>query len=228
MRFESIEIAASDVAAQREFYAGTVGLPVLDEGTERFTVEAGRTRLTFVAGRGGGSYHVAFNVPENLIESAAAWLRERRVALFEHNGKEIVTQSPLWDAHSVYFRDPDGNVAEFIARHRLRDGVDEPFDAARHVRCVSELGLPVNDVAGVVTQLEREAKAVRYGNTMPEFVPLGDEEGLLIVVSRGRNWFPTKTPATSEPLEAEIGTGVERAIEITAGGARLRFRPSVK
>ena len=225
MHFDSITVAAREVAALRDFYGQTLGLAVIDEGAERFTVRAGASRLSFVAATDGASYHLAFNVPENAIERAAAWLTERVIPIFEHNGQEIVTQSPLWDAHSVYFPDPDGNVVEFIARHRLRDGVDEAFDPGQHVRCVSELGLPVDDVAAVVERLEREAALVRYGNTTPEFVPLGDERGLLIVVSRGRIWFPTKTPAMSEPLGVEGKTGVERAVELAAGRARLRFAP---
>ena len=225
MRFESITLAAGDLAAQREFYAGVLGLVMLDEIEGRFAVQAGATRLTFVAGGAEPSHHIAFNVPENLIEDAARWLSERRVPIFGHNGQQIVTQSPLWDAHSMYFRDPDGNVVEFIARHRLRDGVGEPFDPARHVRCVSELGVPVVGASELAERLQREARLPTYGNTQQTFIPLGGERGLLIVVERGRNWFPTTTPALSGPLEAKMRAGVERTTELMVDATRLRFVP---
>ena len=228
MRIESITLAVRDVAVQRVFYAETLGLTVLEDEIERFTVQAGATRLTFKDGesdQGGGSYHVAFNVPENLLEEASAWLRERGIPVLMHHGKEIVVQSPQWNAHSVYFRDPDGNVAEFIARRRLQDRADGSFAPAQHVRCVSELGLPVEDVAAVTGRLQREAALTTYGTSSPEFAPLGDEQGLLIVVARGRGWFPTTTRAHSEPLEALIEAPVERETEATVGTTRLRVLP---
>ena len=204
-RLRSIVLAVDDVAAQRTFYGVALGLPVSEEGSDGFTVTAGATCLVLRKGRGsGGSYHVAFNIPENLLDEAAEWLRARGIFICTHNGQEIVTQPPHWDARSVYFPDADGNVLELIARHRLGDRANGPFDPAHHVRCASEVGLPAEGAQAAAERLMRETGLQTYGIAQPAFLPLGDERGLLIVVERGRHWFPTTTPALSEPVEIQI------------------------
>src|ERR671934_159450 len=98
-------------------------------------------------------------------------------------------------ARAVYFRDPERNIVEFLARHEPR----------RHLT-LAEVGLPVADVADAVTAL-RKLGLEPYRAWGETFAPLGDADGLLIVVQVGRGWFPYDEPA---------GTG---AIHVTVAGA---------
>src|SRR5687768_15671945 len=125
-------------AAMKAFYGKTLELRILDEQADRFTVEAGETRLTFVDGAETADgrapfYHFAFNIPENKIVKALEWQQKRTplLPIPERNRAaglppEVVDYRH-WNAHSVFFLDPAGNVVEYIARHDLKNGDPHAF-----------------------------------------------------------------------------------------------------
>ena len=101
-----------------------------------------------------------------------------------------------WNAQSFYFRDLNGNLLEFICRYDLPNAASKEFTASS-LLYISEIGI----VTGNVHELMGDLKA-RYGigtfikqPPLENFAVLGTEEGLLIVVQKGRNWFPTQIPA---------------------------------
>ena len=96
-------------------------------------------------------------------------------------------------ARAVYFRDPEENVVELIAR-----------PAARPELSLAEVGLPVDDVPGAVETLTRDLGLAPYDEWSESFAPLGDDEGLLIVVRTGRGWFPVDVPAGAAAVEVTI------------------------
>jgi catechol-2,3-dioxygenase len=121
------------MAAMKAFYGKTLDLGIKDERADRFTVEAGETRITFtheaqtVDGR-APFYHLAFNIPENKIVPALEWQKVRTplLPIPERNRAaglppEVVDDSH-WNAHSIFFLDPAGKVLEYIARHDLKNG----------------------------------------------------------------------------------------------------------
>ena len=101
-----------------------------------------------------------------------------------------------WDgARAVYFRDPEGNVGELIARPDPRAELT-----------LAEVGLPVAEVPAAVAALA-ELGIEPYRPWGGDFAPLGTVDGLLIVVRRGRGWFPY-----------DVAAG-ESAVEVTVEGA---------
>lgn len=207
MRIERLTLHASDLGAQRTFYTELLGLPVEADQADSLTLRAGSTALRFVPGEVAGPYHFAFNVPEDRFGSARAWLEERVTLLPDETG-EAIFHSDNWNADMVYFRDADGNILEFIARHTLPAAPGSGFGVA-DVLGVSELGLPTPDVPATARDLQDRFDLPTYGETSPTFAPLGDEEGLLIVVPVGRGWFPVGEPARRVPfhLRARAGHG---------------------
>lgn len=203
MRFRELELKAQNLRQQRAFYVDLLGLPLLEETPTQLTLQAGATRLRFSAGRGSeGIYHIAFNIAENKLAEAKPWL-EARLQLLEHEGQNSFTAQASWNAEMVYFYDADGNIVEFIARHNLPTTSSDPF-GPESITSVSEIGYVVPDVEATVARLTRDLGLEPYGSTSSDFVPLGDAEGLLIVVSEGRHWFPTTTPASVLPLELTL------------------------
>jgi len=201
-----LRLLTADPEAQRRFYDRTLGLPAVREGTEQVAVQAGGTRLIFQQARpehGRPMYHFAFNIPENKLELARQWLHQRTPVIVK-DGREVF-HYPSWNAESVYFYDPAGNIVEFIARYNLANATPGPF-SQEEILYASEIGLVVDD-------LEREVAALRsrlglgvYRPGSPDLVPVGDEHRLLIVVQRGRKWFQT-TPATVYPTVAKLAGG---------------------
>jgi catechol-2,3-dioxygenase len=204
VRILALELATTALTRQREFYAGALGLELVEDAHGRAAFQAGASRLTFVAVPDDpGSHHFAFNVPENQIEEAADWLGER-APLVPGPGGERVLDFSGWNADAVYCLDPAGNVVELIARHSLPNASDVPFGPQALLE-VSEVGMPVDDVPDEVARIEGELGIPLWDGDRRGFTALGDDHGLFIVVPRGRAWFPTDRPATSRPLATSIG-----------------------
>jgi catechol-2,3-dioxygenase len=196
-RLLSMELlSGAPLSAIKAFYGKTLDLAILDERADRLTVEAGETKITFVAssetveGR-APFYHFAFNIPENKIVKALEWQKARTplLPIPERNRAagfppEVVDYSH-WNAHSIFFLDPAGNVVEYIARHDLKNGDNSPFSWA-DILYASEIGLVVDDVPAAVASLQPFAGITPYKGTSEQFTAMGDEYGLLLVMKRGR------------------------------------------
>lgn len=204
---EALTLHTRDLDAQWAFYAGVLGFPVETDDDAQLTLRVGSTLLRFIPGKTDGPYHFAFNVPEDRFAGARAWLEERVTLLADETG-ETTFHFDDWNADALYFRDADGNILEFIARHTLSAAPGNGFGVA-DVLGVSELGLPVTDVPEAVRALQDRFGLPIYGEASPTFTALCDEEGLLIVVPVGRGWFPTGEPARRLPfqLRAHGGSG---------------------
>ena len=196
-RILSLELlSGAPFGAMKAFYGKTLDLRIMDERDDRFTVEAGETRITFVSGAATGAarppfYHFAFNIPENKILKALEWQKARTplLAIPERNRApgyppEVVAYNH-WNAHSVFFLDPAGNVVEYIARHDLKNGDSGAFGWT-DILYASEIGLVVDDVAATAAKLTDVAAVAPYKGGDDRFAAMGDEYGLLLVMKRGR------------------------------------------
>ena len=142
-------------------------------------------------------HHFAFHVAE--LEPWRARLELSEEYDFSH-----------WDgAHAVYFRDPEQNIVELLARPQPRPELT-----------LAEVGLPVEDVAAAVEALA-ELGIEPYDEWGETFAPLGDSDGLLIVVRVGRGWFPVDVPAGSAPIVVTVETGVRGELALPGSGHRV-------
>jgi len=218
MRIDRLNLLTNDIAVQRTFYAEELPLPVLEASGTVLSLQAGRSQLTFRQAPDGwiGFYHFAFNIPEDQFVEAKQWLSKRVTLIKDNNGKDEFPSSKEWNAHSVYFYDPAGNILEFIARHDLDEHLDRPFDA-QNILSISEIGIVSEDVSGMVRSLQSQMEIRPYGGPASEtFAAVGDEYGLFIVVKQGRIWFPD---TGKQALPASLG------VEVTSDtGARYKLR----
>lgn len=193
MRITRITLPSVDVDACVAFYRDVMQLPV-----EGRLVRVGWTTLEIVpATADTGSVHLAFNVSPRRFEAAFSWLRERALLLRDPMDEERFRLGGAWRSDSVYFAGPHDAVLELIARDALadtfddayEDGVDGPFHGME-IACVSEVGLPTDDVPALVRDMVTRFGIAPFGESSDLFAPLGDHEGLLILVDRDRRWFP--------------------------------------
>jgi catechol-2,3-dioxygenase len=187
-------LTAAPLAKMKEFYRDSLGLRVLAERAGRLTIGAGETALTFEsadAGAGQPFYHFAFNIPENKIRAARDWQRERTpllpipARLRDRAYPDDVVDYRHWDAHSVFFFDPAGNVVEYIARHTLKNDAPGAF-SSKDILYASEIGLVVDDVPAAAAKLQEFAGLDQYRDGSAQFMAIGDERGLLLAMKRGR------------------------------------------
>lgn len=203
MKITCLELVTTNLQAQREFYSNVLELPVKLSST-KLEVQAGQTMLTFTQANSDfdGAYHFAFNIPENQLPAAIQWSTDRFPLLHDETGKEIF-ESKTWNSHSVYFKDPAGNVLEFIARHTMNNAVGGDFDN-RQILNVSEIGLPSEDVLGLANELCTKLNLSVYkGQTNENFTPVGDDNGLFILPIKDRIWMP-QSGVPARPLPVKI------------------------
>jgi hypothetical protein len=195
-RILRLELATTvALGAMRDFYQGLLRMRVVEDHPERLTVAAGETLLTFVladAAAGQPFYHFAFNIPENKAAAAWKWQKERTPLLpipqrlRDPDYPPDVVNYAHWNAHSVFFFDPAQNVVEYIARHDLQNGAPADFGPS-DILYASEIAFVTDDVPSLAKQITEVSGATRFRKGGDEnFMALGDDLGLLLVMKRGR------------------------------------------
>lgn len=206
MILEEVILNTHELKDLKTFYVQTLGLGLLKEDTHSFTVAVGETKLTFVLTDEQSKkpfYHFAVNINEDKFKLAKTYLSKRVTLLKNESQDEFEFTS--WNAHAVYFYDPAGNIVEFIARHNLKSkSISSSEFTNKDILCVSEVGLPVSDVAGTVSLLEADMNLPAWKGDRSTFQPIGDEDGLFIVVAIDRIWQPTSDKATIFPVSIKI------------------------
>ena len=160
-----------------------------------------------------GALHLAITIPTGTFDAAKAWIAGLTTVLGADDQDEF-EGPPNWNSRSVYFEGPDEQLLELIERRDL------PADAGENtvvpLVSISEVGVPVPDVLGAVEALRR-AGLEPYANPPGEsFAAVGDVDGLVILVSPDRRWFPTgdRSPS-SAPVVIDVGLGAP--LELTEG-----------
>lgn len=141
------------------------------------------------------SYHFAIDIPRNQLEKAAAWLSER-VDLLKFDGKTEVEHSN-WNATSLYFHDPQGNIVEVIARHNLENDREGLFSPESFLR-ISEIGWPC-----IFGMPDRDFELPVWSET-DDCQAFGSEEGSILVVKNAEPWTPTGERALAHPCVVMI------------------------
>jgi catechol 2,3-dioxygenase-like lactoylglutathione lyase family enzyme len=205
VHLREIRLASRRLEAQRALYAGAFGLPAADEG-RALAVGIGDARLVLEPGE-PSPQHFAIRIPSGAYADALGWLRERVELLTADDGSPAFA-FPDWNADSAYFADPDGNIVELIAHHDLPEPYAPPFGPAALLG-ICEAGMPVDDVGAFLDELERRAGARRWSGNRETFAAAGTKSGSLIVVQRGRVWYPTDAAAATRPplaIATDAGT----------------------
>ncbi|PFP28569.1 hypothetical protein COJ96_13770 [Bacillus sp. AFS073361] len=209
MKITNLDLDTSNFEEMKKFYLQVLELPLINQTRQNFSVHAGETVLTFHLSENNTKFHFAFNIPNNKIDEAMHWLSSK-VDLIKYED-EYVIHFESWNAHSLYFEDPAGNILEFIARHNLLNSTPGPF-TYKDILNISEIGLPFEDVLGAVDVLHSSFGLTTWRPPSPTFSTIGDENGLIIAVSKGRQWFMSDIIADYQPLKIAIETGKQHNI----------------
>lgn len=215
MEIRQVQLATRALDETAHFYE-RLGCPVVvDRDAAHVTV--GSTQLVFRVLDGMiGAHHLAFTIPTGSFAAAKSWIAGVATVLDADDSDEF-EGPPNWNSRSVYFEGPDRQLLELIERRDL-----SPAGAADPARLVSvsEVGLAVPDVLGAVDALRHHGVESYANPPAPDFAPVGDVHGLLILVSPGRKWFPTldRAPSTA-PVVVDVGLGTTVAL---AEGVLLR------
>lgn len=202
-----------------------LGCPI-DRADGVVEVVVGSTRLLFRELPGmTGALHLAITIPAGTFDLAAEWIAGIATVLVDADGRDAFEGPPNWNSRSVYFEGPDQQLLELIERRDLAASTSAapafaPASAAPAsavpLLSVSEVGIAVPDVLGAVETLRR-AGLEPYADPASEgFAAVGDVDGLVILVSPERRWFPTadRLPSTA-PVVLDVG--LDTPVELTPG-----------
>jgi len=208
MRINRVILETKNIEALASFYRTVLELPVIKKEGD-FTVVVGNSIIQFQQTRETQEplYHFAFTIPSNKIEEAREWLQQRVELIWIEDYKSVVADFAHWNAKSVYFFDAAGNILELIARLDLNNDRNEKFSSDQFLS-VSEIGL-------VFTEEEIEIKTNELLTQFqlsffsrqppsPNFKAIGNDEGLLIIVTENRNWYPTNKKSFICPIELQF------------------------
>ncbi|MFH6942879.1 VOC family protein [Flavobacterium sp. FlaQc-50] len=205
MKLEHLQIITNNVAATAAFYQDILELSIIEKSTESVTVQTGNSVLKFIEDPEFDSiYHFAFNIPENKLDEAIEWCKNK-VDIIPIEDEKVITNFENWNANAIYFYDNNGNLLEFIARHDLNNSQTAAFNS-KSILNISEIGIVHNNPLELGTELE-----TKYGlgfftknSNSAIFSAIGDDEGLLIIVKPNRNWYPTQTPSESNTTKVKV------------------------
>ncbi|MEZ5008445.1 MAG: hypothetical protein R2753_09895 [Chitinophagales bacterium] len=208
MEITSIQLLSSNIEQQKKFYSESLGFS-LKETKNGFSIQAGATKLSFELDLNGNNfYHFAFLVADNHFEDCLTYVKNKGISILpdKFTSEEIT----YWDnnsGRSFYFYDADKNIVEFITRPSLNYLSDQPWSINEIIK-INEIGTPVNAPLETSTYLLNnfpfsipQHNIDRFNDT---FCWYGSFEGTLLVVKKGREWYPTAHEAISSNLKLQI------------------------
>ena len=216
-------LTAAPLDEMRDYYCKTLGMTLARETESELEIRAGQTQITFAradSAAGAPFYHFAFNIPENKIKAAHDWQADRGpliptpIYMQDRNFPKTVRHFRNWNAHSVFFWDPAGNIVEYIGRHTLKNAAKGPFTPA-DIHYASEIAFIADDVPAMAESIEQHFGLPQYLQGSAAFRAIGDEHGLLLVFKRGRtSGAAIKNPKKYDVFPVEATIRSEKSMEI--------------
>ena len=194
MQLLALEIAAVSVSDATGWYTEH-GWHVI-----RDSVQIGHSALTFVPSAVPCTYHYAITVPVNAVAAAARWCRTNEIPIIAENTHSPIHHFGEWGMEAVYFRDGVGNIVEFIGLSDAEKPQVDDFDLSM-IYAISEIGLVTDDVVSTAKHIKAKYGLSSFHSSSTTFEAVGTNEGRIIVVQSGREWFPkTGIAAQSSPV----------------------------
>lgn len=201
MKIKALYLQTNDLVGTEALYTTILKIPTYRITPTEVSFLIGETELHFTKSDSESQYHIAFDVPKNLIDASYDWMKSKTKILPVTENSEF-SNFELWNAKSFYFYDNNSNLLEFIARFDLENTSKKTFDSTS-ILYVSEIGIVTKNVPELTERLQNEYPLSVYAKqpAQENFTVLGDETGLLVLVDENRNWFPTDKKADSFPMK---------------------------
>lgn len=192
MQIVELHLFTDNLSATVSFYRDTLEVPLISQEKTNVSFQVGASILCFHASFNKQPvYHFAFTIPANKIDQAYQWAKEKTMLIDAAQGEKIADFTN-WNSKAFYFVDNNKNIVEFIARFDLQNESFLPFSGSSFV-AISEIGIVSDDVIKTCNEMIGEYGLSFFSKQPPvtNFAAIGDDNGLFIVVSKNRNWFPT-------------------------------------
>lgn len=210
MKILKLKLFTNNLELEKVFYSQTLGFDIIESSSNSFTVKVGWSDLTFERIEKECKYHYCFLIPSNRLEQAMKWMKKRVPVIDIENGRKT-QRFESWNADSFYFYDASGNIAEFIVRQELDNGINSNFKIS-DVLCVNEIGMPTINVKKANNELSEKFGTEFWKGDIKRFGTNGSQEGMFLLPNYEikENWFPTTIKIKPEPFEIQLENNNER------------------
>jgi len=205
MKIRNLKLFTNKLELEKVFYSQSLGFEIIESNPNSFTVKIGWSDLTFQKTKKDYKYHYCFLIPSNMLEQAMKWM-EKRIPIIDIGNGRKTQRFENWNADSFYFYDASGNIAEFIVRHELDNGISSAFNIT-DVICVNEIGMPTNNVENANNELHQKLGTEFWKGDLKRFGTNGSQEGMFLLPNFEikKIWFPTPSMKINpEPFEIQI------------------------
>lgn len=195
MKLKEVHLLSDDLNDTQIFYETKLLCSPIEKTGMRLVFQFGPSKLIFhLSQQQKPYYHFAFTIPCNQLHESFEWVKKNLEPVRVADG--FFVRFDAWKASSFYFFDNNGNLLEFIAREDLNNISHHAFSTAS-LASISEIGVVADKAEEFANMLINEHDLQLYSKQpmQPNFAALGDDEGLLIIASKNRNWYPTDLPA---------------------------------
>lgn len=202
--FNSVLLYTNQLKELRRFYMNILELNITDETEEAFSIDIGTSKLTFKQSDKPCFYHYAINIPGNQFSMLKHRIKERIPLNRERGIDEVYFSS--FDADSMYFEDPAGNIIELIGR-RKRDLFGNPTFAESFFN-ISEVGIVsahLDDLSEEFQDIGLPLRGTEISYDSVNF--FGREESFIVLVPPERKWYFSEQISEVFPLEIELTNG---------------------
>ncbi|WP_198174994.1 VOC family protein [Spirosoma arboris] len=193
-----LELETNQLVSLHQFYTHQLGLAILQQTATQITFQLGWSKLTFrQTNQPVAPYHFAINIPLYSLEQYELWYDVPYIDTVSPGCR--IANFPDWKARASYFRDPAGNLVEFIERK------DAGYTKG-YFQGISEIGLVADDVTTLAASLLDDYPVSLFAKSQPrtDFTVLGDDYGLFILAQTNRPWLFTNIPASSGYCRVEF------------------------
>ncbi|SEA51170.1 VOC family protein [Pedobacter hartonius] len=208
MKIIEILLLSTDLPATEQFYTEVLNVKVLYKNKDEVSFLIGTTKLSFgYTALQSPNYHLAIDIPNNKLHEAFDWLKHK-TEILPVTATSQFSKFEAWNAESLYFYDNNGNLLELISRKDVLNNAKLDFDEAQ-LLYISEIGIVCENVNAQAKKLTTDYNLPYYPKQpkQDDFTVLGDEQGLIILVSPHRNWYPTNRKAEAFPLSVIFTQG---------------------
>lgn len=212
--FKSVTFYTNKLKALKRFYGDVMEFNIVESTNEQFVVEIGQSVITFIKTDQPAFYHFAINIPGNQFSMLKFWMQDRVTLSRGESLDEIYFSS--FDADSMYFEDPAGNIVELIGR-RKQDLFGEVSKAS--FLNISEVGIVTPFVASVGDKLQDFGIPLRGGTDVNPMTLnfLGKGDAFIVLVPPNRKWYFSESMSEIHPLKIELNDDRQILIDEEGG-----------
>lgn len=194
MKIKELTLKTEDLSLVKSFYSDILKLKT-ENREKTVLVETAETHFNFKhSNKAVAPYHFAFNVDKGFLDVAYKKLKQK-IKILSYQDDEVIHFNS-WNARSIYFYDPAGNILELIEREESR--AENLKSNELGIFSVSEIGISSFRIKRMLDQF-LTIDLPFYSGDGENFSALGNPNGLIILVNaRNKTWMPTEIKASPE------------------------------